>query len=116
EKHDGPHAPHFWDVERSGGGVTMDMGCHGIEFFRWMLGKPKIKSVYAHMHTLVHTDKTKGDDNALIIVEFENGCSGVAEESWSKLGGMDDRAEAYGSKGVAFADLLHGNSISTYST
>jgi myo-inositol 2-dehydrogenase/D-chiro-inositol 1-dehydrogenase len=27
EKHDGPHAAHFWDVERSGGGVTMDMGC-----------------------------------------------------------------------------------------
>jgi predicted dehydrogenase len=37
EKHDGPHAPHFWDVNRSGGGVTMDMGCHAIEFFRWML-------------------------------------------------------------------------------
>lgn len=33
EKHDGPHADHFWDVERSGGGVTMDMGCHAIEFF-----------------------------------------------------------------------------------
>ena len=42
EKHDGPHAPHFWDVERAGGGVTMDMGCHAIEFFRWMLGRPKI--------------------------------------------------------------------------
>src|SRR5437868_6955164 len=39
EKHDGPHAPWFWDVRRSGGGVTMDMGCHAIEFFRWMLGK-----------------------------------------------------------------------------
>jgi myo-inositol 2-dehydrogenase/D-chiro-inositol 1-dehydrogenase len=26
EKHDGPHAAHFWDVNRSGGGVTMDMG------------------------------------------------------------------------------------------
>src|SRR5260370_24357199 len=34
EKHSGPHAPHFWDVNRSGGGVTMDMGCHAIEFFR----------------------------------------------------------------------------------
>ena len=51
EKHDGPHAAHFWDVERSGGGVTMDMGCHAIEFFRWMLGRPRIESVYAQMST-----------------------------------------------------------------
>jgi myo-inositol 2-dehydrogenase/D-chiro-inositol 1-dehydrogenase len=41
EKHDGPHAAWFWDVNRSGGGVTMDMGCHAFEFFRWMLGKPR---------------------------------------------------------------------------
>lgn len=115
EKHDGPHAPHFWDVERSGGGVTMDMGCHAIEFFRWMLGRPKIRSVYAQMSTLVHKDKTRGDDNALLIVEFENGAIGLAEESWTKLGGMDDRAEVHGSKGVAFADLLHGNAIEAYS-
>jgi predicted dehydrogenase len=116
EKHDGPHAAHFWDAERSGGGVTMDMGCHAIEFFRWMLGRPKIKSVYAQLSTQVHTEKTAGDDNALLIVEFENGVIGLAEESWTKLGGMDDRAEVYGSKGVAYADLLRGNSIETYST
>jgi myo-inositol 2-dehydrogenase / D-chiro-inositol 1-dehydrogenase len=115
EKHNGPHAAHFWDVERSGGGVTMDMGCHAIEFFRWVLGRPKIKSVYAQMGTLVHTDKTRGDDNALIVLEFDNGCVALAEESWSKLGGMDDRAEIYGSKGVAYANLLQGNSIVTYS-
>ena len=115
EKHDGPHAPHFWDVDRSGGGVTLDMGCHAIEFFRWMLGKPPIKSVYAQMDTQVHKDKTRGDDNSLVIVEFEGGCIGLAEESWTKLGGMDDRAEVYGSKGVAFADLLRGASIHTYS-
>src|SRR5436305_7571657 len=54
EKHSGPHAAHFWDVTRSGGGVTMDMGCHAIEFFRWMLGRTPIRSVYAHMSTLVH--------------------------------------------------------------
>ncbi len=40
----------------------------------------------------------------------------VAEESWSKPGGMDDRAEVHGSSGVAYADLLHGNAIETYST
>jgi myo-inositol 2-dehydrogenase / D-chiro-inositol 1-dehydrogenase len=115
EKHDGPHAAHFWDVERSGGGVMMDMGCHAIEFFRWMLDRPPIKSVYAQMSTQVHTDKTVGDDNSLLILEFENGVVALAEESWTKLGGMDDRAEAHGSEGVAYADLLHGNAIETYS-
>lgn len=116
EKHDGPHSPHFWDVRRSGGGVTMDMGCHAIEFFRWMLGRPAITSVYAQMGTYVHADKTNGDDNSIFILEFENGVMAMAEESWSKLGGMDDRSEVHGSKGVAYADLLHGNAIETYST
>jgi len=116
EKHDGPHADHFWDVERSGGGVTMDMGCHAIEFFRWLNKKNPIKSVYAQMNTSVHAAKTKGDDNAIIILEFENGVVAIAEESWTKLGGMDDRAEIHGSEGVAYADVLQGNSIQTYST
>ena len=115
EKHDGPHALHFWDVDRAGGGVTMDMGCHAVEFFRWMLGRPAITSVYAQMGTHVHKGKTRGEDNAILILEFENGAVGMAEESWTKLGGMDDRAEVHGSKGVAYADLLHGNAIETYS-
>lgn len=115
EKHDGPHSDHFWDVERSGGGVTMDMGCHAIQFFRWLNAKNPVKSVYAQMSTSVHTDKTKGEDNAILILEFENGVTALAEESWTKLGGMDDRAEIHGSEGVAYADVLQGNSIQTYS-
>jgi len=115
EKHDGPHADHFWDVERSGGGVTMDMGCHAIQYFRWMDNSNPIKSVYSQMSTSVHTDKTMGDDNSIIIIEFENGVTALAEESWTKLGGMDDRAEIHGSEGVAYADVLQGNSIQTYS-
>ncbi len=115
EKHDGPHAAHFWDVNRSGGGVMMDMGCHAIEFFRWMLDRPKILSVYAQMGTYVHGDKTRGEDNAICLIEFENGVIGLAEESWTKMGGMDDRAEVHGSQGVAYADLLHGNAIEAYS-
>lgn len=121
EKHDGPHSAWFWDVERSGGGVTFDMGCHALEFFRWILSgpdcadRPRATSIYAQMGTHVHGDKTRGDDEALIIVEFENGCTCLAEESWAKPGGMDDRAEVYGSEGVAYADLLRGNAIHTYS-
>jgi predicted dehydrogenase len=115
EKHDGPHADWFWDVQRSGGGVTFDMGCHAIEFFRWVLGKPRITSVYAQMGTYVHGSRTQGDDNALLVLEFEGGAVGVAEESWTKPGGMDDRAEIHGDQGVTYADLLHGNALETFS-
>jgi len=115
EKHDGPHAAHFWDVDRSGGGVTMDMGCHAIQFFRWLNANNPVKSVYAQMNTSVHASRTRGEDNAIIILEFDNGVVALAEESWTKRGGMDDRAEIHGSEGVAYADLLHGNAIPTYS-
>ena len=40
---------------------------------------------------------------------------GLAEDSWAKPGGMDDRAEIYGSRGVTYADLLRVNSLLTYS-
>jgi len=101
EKHDGPHSAWFWDVNRSGGGVTLDMGCHAFEFFRWLLGTPvggrgkgKVQetqtqshetfvdevplvkkarglSVYADMDTFVHKDRTKGEDHAIVIVRFQ---------------------------------------------
>ena len=54
EKHFGPHAGWFWDVTESGGGVLMDMGCHGIEFARWILDRPQVLSVQAHCGTYVH--------------------------------------------------------------
>ncbi len=115
EKHDGPHAPWFWDVEQSGGGVMLDMGCHGIEFARWILGRPPIKSVYCDLKLNMHADKTRGDDTSILIVDFEGGATAYIEESWAKLGGMDDTAEVHGTGGVAYADLLKGNSIHTYS-
>jgi predicted dehydrogenase len=120
EKHDGPHAGWFWNVDRSGGGVTMDMGCHAIEFFRWLLGgstggKAQVRSVYADMGTYVHGNKTRGDDSTTLIFKMDGDVTAIAEESWAKPGGMDDRAEVYGSEGVAYADLLRGNAIHTYS-
>ncbi len=39
----------------------------------------------------------------------------MAEESWTKLGGMDDRSEIHGTEGQAYANLVQGNSILTYS-
>jgi myo-inositol 2-dehydrogenase/D-chiro-inositol 1-dehydrogenase len=115
EKHFGPHSDWFWDVERSGGGALMDLGCHGIAFTYWFLGRPAIKSVYAHLGTYVHADKTKGDDEAICIIEFENGAVGMVENSWGRRGGMSDRSEIYGEGGVTYADLHMGNALPTYS-
>jgi len=115
EKHFGPHAPWFWDVDRSGGGVFMDMGCHGIAFCWWFLGRPKIKRVLCHMGTYVHADKTRGEDESICILDFENGAKGVIEDSWARRGGMEDRIEVYGEGGVSYADLHMGNALPTYS-
>lgn len=115
EEHPGPHMPWFWDVNRSGGGVLLDMGCHSIEYTRWVLGKPKVKSVTAFMGTYIHQDRTEGEDHSYTIVEYEDDKIAMLENSWAKGGGVDDRCEIYGSKGHIRADLLRGSSLLTYS-
>jgi predicted dehydrogenase len=115
EEHPGPHEGWFWDVERSGGGVLLDMGCHSIEFTRWVLGRPPVKAVTAVMGTFVHGGRTRGEDHSVVVVEYEGGKMALAENSWAKGGGVDDRCEIYGSKGHTRADLLRGSSLETYS-
>jgi myo-inositol 2-dehydrogenase / D-chiro-inositol 1-dehydrogenase len=115
EEHPGPHMGWFWDVNRSGGGVLLDMGCHSIEYTRWLLGKPKVKSVTSYLNTFVHQGKTQGEDTSYTIVEYEGGKMAMLENSWAKGGGVDDRCEVYGHDGHTRADLLRGSSLLTYS-
>jgi len=115
EEHPGPHSPWFWDVNRSGGGVLLDMGCHSIEYTRWVLGRPKVKSVTAFMGTYIHEGRTQGEDHSYAIIEYEGDKVAMIENSWAKGGGVDDRCEIYGKKGHTRADLLRGSSLLTYS-
>ena len=115
EKHSGPHSEWFWDVNRSGGGALLDLGSHGIAFAHWFLGRPKLVSVYSHLGTYVHGDKTQADDEAVTVLEFEGSAFSVIENSWTRLGGMDDRIEVYGEGGLTIANLLMGNALTTYS-
>lgn len=113
QKHDGPHSAWFWDVEKTGGGVVMDMGCHTFGFLRWLTDNAEVESIYSEMGTYMHKDKTKGEDNAITIIKFKGGVIGVSEVSWAKKGGYDDRAEVYGLEGISFADM--SSSLKTYS-
>jgi predicted dehydrogenase len=40
EEHGGPHEPWFWQPQRSGGGVLIDMMCHSVEATRFLLSDP----------------------------------------------------------------------------
>jgi len=115
EQHFGPHSAWFWDGAQSGGGVMMDMGCHGIEVIRWMYGRPAIESVTAELGTYVHGERTQLDDHANVVLRLEGNRVGIIETSWAKPGGMQDSIEILGSGGVTYADLLRGSSLLTYS-
>jgi myo-inositol 2-dehydrogenase / D-chiro-inositol 1-dehydrogenase len=115
EEHSGPHMDWFWDVNRSGGGVLLDMGCHSVEYTRWVLGKSKVKSVTSFLGTYVHGARTQGEDHSFCIIEYEGNKIAMVEDSWAKGGGVDDRCEIYGDKGHTRADLLRGSSLLTFS-
>ena len=115
EKHFGPHSPWFWDADRAGGGALFDLGCHGIAFAWWFLGRPKMLSTVCHLGTYVHGDKTILDDEAITMIEFAGGSYCLIENSWARRGGMDDRIEVFGEGGFTMANLHMGNALPTYS-
>jgi len=117
ESHSGPHSPHFWDIEKTGGGAMNDLGCHCIEATRYFFGKEdRIVEVMAWGACLVHKEKTKGEDNALLVLKFASGGIGHCEMSWSTKGGLDLRNEIHGSDGSLFTDVTRGTPIGAFTT
>jgi predicted dehydrogenase len=65
---------HFYSLEQCGGGAMIDVGAHPMYLLHWLLGEPQtIQSVF--------TDITghKVEDNAVSVIEFEQGAIGVSE-------------------------------------
>jgi predicted dehydrogenase len=117
ESHSGPHSPHFWDVTKTGGGAMHDLGCHCIAAARYFFGKKdRISEVMAWGATLVHSEKTQGEDNALLILKFAGGGIAHCELSWTTKGGLDLRNEIHGVEGSIFTDVTRGTPITTFST
>ena len=107
EGHSGPHAEHFWDAETAGGGALLDMGCHCLEAARVIFGKDVvIRDVFAWGATLSHGQRTTGEDNALMLVRFEDGRTATIEASWSAKGGLEARTEVTGEDGRVVADSM----------
>lgn len=101
EGHFGPHSPWFYDAERAGGGALIDMGCHIISTFNWLIGEP-VSEVFCHTETLHHD--TDCEDNAIAIVRYEGGAVGQVEASWTVRGGMAVALEIWGDEGTLTYD------------
>jgi predicted dehydrogenase len=106
EGHSGPHADHFWNAELAGGGALLDMAAHGVECARYLFGKDLgVRDVFAWGDTLVHRGRTTGEDNAVMVVVFEDGRAATFDVSWSSRGGLEGRFEVYGDAGRMIEDL-----------
>lgn len=105
EAHSGPHAPHFWDAETAGGGALLDMGCHTVESARHFFGKDNpVTEVFAWGATLMHGERTTGEDTAVALLKFERGQLATIESSWVEKGGMQLRHEFVGTAGRLVTD------------
>lgn len=110
--HGGPYSPWFWDIERAGGGVLLDMGCHSIHSICWTMGAWP-EAVTATMAQYAHAEKGRGEDHATVMLHFPGGALGIAENSWAMPGG-NDYLEVYGPTGRLTANLERGPAISMY--
>ena len=110
EGHSGPHAAHFWNAELSGGGALLDMASHGAEYARFLFGKDaEVAEVFAWGATLVHGERTSGEDNAMMVMRLADGRAATIDVSWSSKGGLEGRFEAYGDAGRLITDISVGS-------
>ncbi len=92
------HSGWYWNIKKAGGGALIDMGIHGLGLVEWLLGSSIVK-VSAMRTPAIGTEET-----VVTSVTFESGTLGQFVCSWGIQGGLDIRAEIYGSKGTLLVD------------
>lgn len=94
-----PPSPEYVKVS---GGMFLDMTIHDFDMVRFLAGCNAVE-VYAEAAVLV--DPAIGDagdvDTAIITLKMENGALAVIDNSRQAVYGYDQRAEVFGSKGMA---------------
>ena len=104
---------YFYDESLCGGGAMIDLGAHPMYTLEWLLGKPLfVQSLFTDVIG-------RGvEDNALSLIEFENGATGVSETGFVfegnpytlEIGGTDGYLSVRGSC-VEIADKSTGGKL-----
>jgi len=90
------------DPVLNGGGAIMDFGCYGANLVTWLGKGQRPNSVTAVTQQLQEENNPKVDDDAIIILTYDN-FNAIIEASWDWPIGRKDM-EIYGLNGVLFAD------------
>ncbi|MDE2926668.1 MAG: Gfo/Idh/MocA family oxidoreductase [Acidobacteriota bacterium] len=103
-----PSGREIWqhDPARAGGGPFTDLGTHGVDLMRFLVGE--IVAVAAFVDTLVESYAV--EDTASALLKFASGAQGVATAHWS-TGDPDEHRNSYieilGTDGVILSSPLH---------
>ncbi|WP_419212191.1 Gfo/Idh/MocA family protein [Maribacter sp. X9] len=90
------------DEELNGGGALMDFGCYGANLMTWLMKGKKPRTVTAVKQQLQPENNPNVEDDATIILTYENEMA-LLEPSWNWPIGRKDM-ELYGTKGVIYSD------------
>ena len=95
------------DPVKNGGGAVIDFGCYGANLMTWLMGGIAPKSVMAITRQIKPDVYPNVDDDATILLEYEN-ATGIIEASWNWPYGIKDM-EVFGRNGYLHA--LNGNDL-----
>jgi len=93
------------DPELNGGGAIIDFGCYGANLSTWLMGGKKPKSVTAVTQQLQAENNPKVDDEANIVLTYDNAVS-IIQGSWNWPIGRKDM-DIYGETGLILAENKH---------
>lgn len=90
------------DPVLNGGGAVTDFGCYGANLLTWLMDGRRPKKVTAITAQLQPENNPKVDDEAIILLEYDQAV-GVIQASWNWPMGRKDM-EIYGLTGAVYAD------------
>ncbi|SIR02747.1 Gfo/Idh/MocA family protein [Maribacter ulvicola] len=90
------------DPDLNGGGAITDFGCYGANLMTWLTNGKRPNSVTAVTQQLQAENNPKVDDDATIILTYDNEMA-ILQPSWNWPIGRKDM-ELYGTKGAIYSD------------
>ncbi|WP_431125070.1 Gfo/Idh/MocA family protein [Flagellimonas flava] len=92
----------LFDPVENGGGAIMDFGCYGANLMTWLRDGERPNTVTAVTQQLQPENNPKVDDDATIILTYDD-AQAILEPSWNWPMGRKDM-EVYGLTGAIYAD------------